>query len=443
MPNPVDDIPLGPGHIALPLDPDEPSSAPNLPSRFAARTFHRRVLYVIATCCALLLLAVWIRPPESSEDLSREIIFTDIAEDPRLQSYESPDDAEYCGEWLPQESSGSASTAFLLPIDADLLFFLSRGPLSGQISIVETANYTATGPIEVNITARYREAADLEKTRACRMGGANEHGLLLWADGAQDVRLNITVALPSGVRGYKDLSTDLPRFSHTTGNFYTIWSSLSFGIIRFKTSDAPINFVSMSGLSAFMQTSNAKVEGFFNGLDGVAVQTSNAAVDLTAIMYGKDTGSESQVNITTSNGPITANLGLVSDYDNAILRATARTSNAALTIHAPSRTMLAAEKNVSFFLDASTSKGAAAAYLFSAYEGAYDLWTTRSKAQVEGVKDLADPLGKGRRRSVAKTSTGRHAQGNIHWSKDGNRPESDERGYVRMSTTVSPVTLRI
>ncbi|KAF7335562.1 hypothetical protein MVEN_02210200 [Mycena venus] len=444
MPNPVDDAPVGPGKVALPLDSDPHDLPPN--NTAYLRKFRRRVFHVVAVCCTLALVAFWLRPSavrRRDDDFSSKAPLSDIANDPRLESYQTPGNADHCADWLTGPD-GLASASFELPTAADLLFFLSRGPVSGHISIVESANYS-TGPIEVSVTAHSGE--NLDQTKVCRMGAADEHGILLWAeprhphgDPTGNLRFNITVALPSGVRNYKDLTTDLVLFSHGTDDFFSPWSPSSFEVIRLKTSNAAINFRGLVGRSAFIQTTNAKLEGFFSGLE-VSAQTSNAPIDIIATMFGERSGSESRVNLKTSNGAITAHLGLVSDYENNILRAVAQTSGASLTIHAPGRLMLA--KNSSFFLDASTSVGPATAYLYPEYEGLYDLRTTRAEAQLRGAKDLADPSGKGRHRTVAKKSTGRHAQGRIYWSHDGKPAAASERGSVKITTSVSPVVLYI
>jgi hypothetical protein len=137
-------------------------------------------------------------------------------------------------------------------------------------------------------------------------------------DPRRDIRFNITVALPSGVRDYKDITTDLARFSHSFDHFFDLWSPTSLEVIRLKVSNAAINFgVSLSvsyvilllkssfqslvGHSAFIQTSNAKAEGFFSGVE-LGVQTSNAPIEVTALMFGETTGTESRVQLKTSNG---------------------------------------------------------------------------------------------------------------------------------------------
>jgi hypothetical protein len=89
-----------------------------------------------------------------------------------------PEDADYCAEWF-QGAENLASASFELPAVADLLFFLSRGPVSGHIDVIQTPNYSR-GPIEVNVTAQYHHGEDLERTKLCRIGAANEHGVLIW-----------------------------------------------------------------------------------------------------------------------------------------------------------------------------------------------------------------------------------------------------------------------
>jgi hypothetical protein len=102
-----------------------------------------------------------------------------------------------------------------------------------------------------------------------------------------------------------------------------------------------------------------------------------------------------------------------------------------------------AGKNSGFFLDASTSVGPAKVYLYSGFEGAYDLQTSLAEARIEETTDPSDPAGKGRLRTVTKTSTGKHAQGIIYWSEDGEPTEGVERGSVKVTTSVSPVELYI
>ncbi|KAJ7758896.1 hypothetical protein B0H14DRAFT_2975483 [Mycena olivaceomarginata] len=426
MPNLVDDAPVGPGEILLPPDSDATEPV-QLDTRLPK--FRRRVFYVVTICCALLLVTFWlVRRPERVGPGVPGAPFLDIADDARLEPYQTPENAEYCADWFAR-AEDDASVSFELPTDADLLLFLSRGPISGEIFITKTPDYS-NGP-------------DLERTKVCRMGAANEHGVLLWAeprhphgDPKRDVSFNIEVALPTGVRDYKDLTTDLALFSHRVDGFFDLWSPTSFEVVRLKTSNALMSHGSLVGRAGFFQTSNAKVEGFFCGYE-YAVQTSNAPIDATALMFGESAGSESQVQLKTSNGEINANLGIISDYANNILRAVVETSNAPLTL----QTRLTA-RNASFFLDATASAAAATLHLDPQYEGPYDLQTTVALASVIET-EADDPSGTGRRRTVTRKSTGHHAQGNIYWSQDGEPPSGFERGSVKFATTVFPVELHI
>lgn len=69
-------------------------------------------------------------------------------------------------------------TSFELPMTADLLFFLSRGGVSGHINIIRAR--VSPPIVQVIVTAQYHKPEDLERTKACRMGHANEHGVLIW-----------------------------------------------------------------------------------------------------------------------------------------------------------------------------------------------------------------------------------------------------------------------
>ncbi|KAJ6632148.1 hypothetical protein B0H10DRAFT_1937835 [Mycena sp. CBHHK59/15] len=441
-----------PGPIALPLDSDE---APQVATDGGGlRKFRRRVFSVFTVCCIITLVGFWERTPKVGrgvDDLGHTV---GVAYDPRLESYQNPADAKKCAEWPFDDTdlvSGTeperhlSSMSFELPAEADLLFFLSRGPVFGHVDIIKTSEYS-TGPIEVNVTAQYHDLADLKRTTVCRMGqdASNEHGLLVWAeprhphgDPQRDVRFNITIALPSGLRRYRDLTTDLPMFSHIA-SFFDFWSPTEFGVIRLKSSLATINHGSLMGESAFIQTSNAKVEGFFAGTQKLSVQTSNSPINSVALMIGESRGSEVDVELRTSNGDIESNLGIMTDFPDTVLRATLQTSVGSLKIGTPTRM---GATNSSFFLDASTSVSPATLYLHPEYEGTYDLGTSLSTARVEVDKDISDPIGKGRQRMVRKTTTGSHAEGYIYWSDDGEPTEGVQQGAVKIKTSTSPITV--
>ncbi|KAK7039345.1 hypothetical protein R3P38DRAFT_2899015 [Favolaschia claudopus] len=443
MPNPVDDYPAGTGAIKLPLDGVSETRSRSSKLR---RAIWLTVLYtsIALACCSLLILSYYKNRSLHNND---EAPLISPAEDSRLEPYQTPENAHSCADWSENSRDWHS---FELPPDAHLLFLLSRGPgIYGEVNIIKTSQYSR-GPIEVNITAEYETHTDLLRTKLCRMGSATEHGILLWADpyhphGASmrsSVRFNITVALPTGVRDYKDITTDLAHFSHHVGDFFDIWSPTSFDVIRLKSSNAEINHGALIGRAGFFETSNSDVRGFFGGFD-YEVKTSNAQIQATAFMFGESTGSEARVKLQTSNGEIVAALGLTSDFSDSTLRAVVETSNAAITLSNPKQGMM--PDNVSFFLDASTSNAPAQLHLFPEYEGPYDLQTTQAAARVKEISGaVPDPAGKGRHRTVTKTGDGSsHAQGKVYWSHDGNPPEGFERGHIKITTSVSPIELHI
>ncbi|KAJ6482994.1 hypothetical protein DFH09DRAFT_1212771 [Mycena vulgaris] len=273
------------------------------------------------------------------------------------------------------------------------------------------------------------------------MGGAKEHGVLVWAqprhphaDPNEDVRVNITVALPTSVLHYGDFTTDLPLFAHSIDDFFDLWNPNEFEAIRLKTSNADINHGEIIARALFIQTSNAMVEGFFGGVE-LSVETTNAPIRVVAWMWGKTDAAESQVQLKTSNGPINVQMLIVPKYKDNIFRIMAQTSGASLNLE------IAQGGDTRLFLDASTSFEPVTVSLASRYEGTYDLQTTSAQVQVDLDMDAHDPTGHGRHRTVKKTSEGEHAQGSIYWSGDDETTPGLQWGSVKVTTSQSPIKM--
>ncbi|KAF8145188.1 hypothetical protein K438DRAFT_1782127 [Mycena galopus ATCC 62051] len=448
MPNPVDDSPKPPGAIALPADGSELQRHDTATRR---SKFRRSVIYFLLICLALALAGFTIC---SGRAIDWRLGAVDIARDARLQAYQTPGSAQYCGEWTSGgplvNGSHLAHTSFELPITADLLFFLSRGGVSGHINIIKARVSPAI--VQVNVTAEYHKPDDLERTKACRMGHANEHGVLIWAGPRHphdptdnSVRVSITVAVPSstGVTLYKDLSTDLPLFSHTLDNFFMLFLPWTvFEHIRLRASGADIQYGSLIARAAFIHTTNGKVEGLFSGYE-LKVHASNSPIDSVALMQAESAGSEPRVELKTSNGEIKSTIRFLPSPefpDNVVLRAVVQTSGASLAIIAPVQSM---EYKTRFFLDASTSGAPASVSLSPQYEGTYDLRTSLgAHVHIEEGEEVSDPAGKGRNRTVSRrNSTGERIQGCIYWSNDGEPTEGVQRGAVKVTTSAAPVRL--
>ncbi|KAJ7473735.1 hypothetical protein B0H11DRAFT_2236565 [Mycena galericulata] len=375
-------------------------------------------------------------------------VFVKSADDPRLEWYQNTNDAKYCLEWEADAEQNLAFASLELPTTASLLFFLSRGPVAGHIEIYRRPGRNQPEAL-VNVTTQYHAFEDLSRTKVCRMGSGDEHGVLLWAEysraltqPAQDVRFHITVQLPArgGLKEYKDLSTDLPLFSHELDDFTDVWGGALFEVVRLKSSNAPIDHGGLIAHSAFIQTSNAEIRGLFLGFGEYSVQTSNAPILSTALLAtDEDRPSGPRVDLRTSNGKINALLLLA---NNTVLSAEIHTTLAPLEITVYQHNN-GAQTSV-FRLSASTSAARAALHLDSGYEGTYELHTrSPGEASVEENPDVEDPLGLGRLRTVTREPTERpaHLRGNVFWSEAGEPGGMADRGFITVSTSVEHVEL--
>ncbi|KAF5381737.1 hypothetical protein D9615_005390 [Tricholomella constricta] len=406
-----------------------------------------RVLTLLA---ALALVSIVFYAFTCAPTSLRDETTANIAGDPRLEPYQSPDDAEICADWpITDKGLGPhlSTVSFELPGTSDLMFLLSRGPAAGRLSIITNPDRSSK-VIEVNVTAQYAKRTDLQRTKACRTGrdSKNEHGVLIWAQPrhphydrqVDPVSFNITVALPQSLRKYRDLSTDLPTFSHHIGDFFNFWSATAFNTIRLKTSHAPIYYDALCGETAFIQTNDAEVKGLFYGWNTLSVRTSNAQIHTVAMMVPQAQGSETKVHLETSNAPVEAYLSVGSDFTEAKLTATIHTSNGKLNINMPRNQF---GDNATFYLDASTSNAPATVMLHPDYEGNYDLKTSIADALIEET-DMKDPSGMGRERTVERTSGGHRARGSIFWSYNGEpSEEGKKRGSVKVRSSKLPVKM--
>ncbi|KAG6856856.1 hypothetical protein H0H87_012673 [Tephrocybe sp. NHM501043] len=407
------------------------------PPEAKPRKIHR-ALSIIAIVTLVILagraLVLW-----NNHSVEGELDSRWTAYDTRLEPYALPESAEHCATWLDSSEPSQSTVSFELPGKAELLFFLSRGPNSGQFNI-EKAPYSSSQAIGVTVTAHYTHREDLEYAKACRTGDSSkeEHGLLIWTPSHPHrrrnlVTFNITVALPQSLKEYKDLSTDLALFSHHVGDFFDLWSPTFFRTLRFNSYDASIDF-GVPGESAYIETSSAQVQGFFAGVKSLAVRTSNAPIHSNAIMLAQAPGSETHIDLETTNSPIEAGLSVMSDHPKPKLTANIRTSNGALNVYGPRQPM--GDGDSSFHLDAVTSNAPATIRLHPDYEGTFDLETSWAKASVkEAPGPNRDPAGKKRERTVRRTEEGPHTEGDIFWSHDG-KPEEGTlaRGSVRVFT---------
>lgn len=80
------------------------------------------------------------------------------------------------------------------------------------------------------------------------------------------------------------------------------------------------------------------------------------------------------------------------------------------------------------------------AVLHRAYEGTFALSTTNAGAVLDRLRDVEDPSGHGRERSVTKRIVGNRISGRVDWV-----PSSyyDQAGSVNLATTNEMITLTV
>ncbi|KAJ7221730.1 hypothetical protein GGX14DRAFT_430861 [Mycena pura] len=304
------------------------------------------------------------------------------------------DKAQECAKWPISTDSNISTVSFDLLKGADLLFTLSRGPVTGQFELIRKTNYSYPGASPY-IT--------------CRVGNdtRNERGVLIWGE-------------PLAGRY-------LAMFSHYIGGgFDDWWSPTRFRDLRFKSSDASILFDSHF---------NAPVDAASK-----YVQTSNSPLRAQAWMNGQGAGSG--ITLNNSNGTIVGAFGVTTSRNVTTVKASIQTSHAAVRIDAdPWQTMTT---NWSLILDVSTSEAGVSVYLPPAYEGGYDVQTTEARALVDVDPDVSDPSGMKRQRTVRSTGKGPNAQGYMYWSSNGDPSEEGRhRGFVSIRSTKSDVAMYV
>ncbi|KAJ7064129.1 hypothetical protein C8F01DRAFT_1250381 [Mycena amicta] len=367
-----------------------------------------------------------------------------LAEDPRLEPYQTPENAQFCADWIVDpEHPTTASVEFDLPFDDDkLTFFLARtagaedDALHGKIQFQQDTNGVGVARVAATVHLADMDSdsnALLRGVKVCRMGSEEkrEHGVLFWASLSeldQAAHLEVSVLLPptpEGTEPNHDLTTDLPLFIHELGSLFTFWGMTVLQSIRLRSTNAAISSgVLVASQVALIQTSNASVDGWFWGR-GLRIATTNGTINSTIVPFNEVPGSETQLDFRTSNGDINvAIFASLSPMSNNTLAVSAHTSNGNLTIHNGFDS-----RDATLRLDASTTAGSAEVRVGTSFEGTYELETTDHEASVVPDPDTKDPLGKDRTRVVTREDGGEWPEkvhGEIYWAQDGQRQESGE-----------------
>ncbi|TFK87391.1 hypothetical protein K466DRAFT_565394 [Polyporus arcularius HHB13444] len=343
-----------------------------------------------------------------------------------------------------------ANTSVTLPLAAEELYFVAEGAQMGGHFEVSRTGTTGSDDVLVDIQAVYRREQSLEELTTNHMHSEDEkHGIrisrrtgheLLKMFSDQAIQFHIHVRLPSSsppnnahILRVNALSTDLPRFSH---HLHRFGESVQFDRVTLRTSQCPIDAELLAARAVSLSTSNGEVRGTFKTSDLLQVDTSNARVSVDAALNSCSDREASQMALQTSNGPIQANICLVSDTPlvEGSFDVVARTTNGPLTV-------VFAEQKVNSRLGASlhTTNAPASVKMAPAFEGQFELRSSSFlPPTITESRVPQDRTGHGRVRFITKQSVRPGMlSGNVLWGKAA--AEGAKHGRVEVQTTNAPL----
>ncbi|KAF8273741.1 hypothetical protein EI94DRAFT_1826128 [Lactarius quietus] len=375
---------------------------------------------------------------------------------PRTHPGESIDSCVESADWTeidPPEEHDSHElpvwqrAELSLPTDADDVFLLSRGTHAlGHLQVIEVSDREDIG---VEVIVGYHDVGDLfERSSLCTLRrGDNGHGIGIFTprfDHRHHERdrifFNITLSLPENkeVVTLPHFETRLPSFSQVVAGLPTH----DFASISLHSTNRPILVHNIVGDKIRIRSRNGPIEGSFNTSSSLDVQTSNSPVRVVVNAFNQNNSAPTSVKIRTRNGLLSADLSLVSTFENGTSGAftvVTRTSNSPLDInfsdHAPDGLLR---------LDARTSNSPAQVSLHPSFEGTLQLRTSLFAANVSPDLEVEDPAGRGRTRSVNVSTIGRHSRilhGDVSWKPEDEALKPD--GKVEVLTSNSPLQVRL
>ncbi|TFK45094.1 hypothetical protein BDQ12DRAFT_642266 [Crucibulum laeve] len=364
----------------------------------------------------------------TSEEWSRDLS-SHIADFPSLDAYLPPSAFPY-----------TSKTTFSLPLSSDVLFLLSRGPLSsGSVDIVTSSEEGEA--VKVDVVVKYFREHVRDISNVClvsRKDGEIGIGIFSpeWANHHRiedQLYFEVVVSLPRTSNGKPLLinrfETDVLNTPHRIGD---LSKSVIFQSIDLKGSNAPIYAKSIRAHNANIHTSNGPIQGIFNTSHSLVLETSNSPIRVQIGMTNDKDGPASEVTLHSTNGAVESDISLMStSKKGGTFNVKSRTSNGPLRVN-----FLASPIDSTLHLNGKTSNNVAEISLDTSYEGKFLLKTSNHAATLRKRRDVEDPRGQERKRTVNYKSTRGTIVGDVHWSND-----SKAEGTVRVVTSNSPVVL--
>ncbi|KAH9036846.1 hypothetical protein EDB85DRAFT_1938979 [Lactarius pseudohatsudake] len=326
--------------------------------------------------------------------LRRRWVLTSIWPIPRTRPGEAIDSCVESADWTevdprdldnPLGFSVWQQAELSLPTDADDIFLLSRGLHAfGHLEIIEAADREDIG---VEVVVGYHDGQ-----RSIRKTPSFDHRHRHHERERDLIFFNITLSLPEG----KEV-TIVPRFETRLPLFSQIVAGLPTHA-----------FVLLATRSASTREMG-RLRALFNTSSSLDIETSNTPVKVVVNALNQNNSAPTIVNIRTSNSVLSADLSLISTFENSTSGAftvVTRTSNSPLEInfsdHAPDGLLK---------LDAHTSNSPVEVRLHPSFEGTFKLQTSLFSATVSPDLEVVDPAARSVRYS-------RIIHGDVAWKPE-------------------------
>jgi len=333
----------------------------------------------------------------------------------------------------------------LSPKHPDDIFLVSKGfNAMGVLHITEAADREDIG---VEVIVGFHENSDtFEKMRLCTLRrGDKGHGVGILIPPFRhrfrrrgSMFFNITVSLPEGkdVTTIPHFATHLPMFGHVIKKLPTH----KFDSVSFNSARSPIYVENLVGDKIRIHSKGGPIEGTFNTTSSLDIKTCNSPVAVVVNAFNQDNAVPTKVHIRSNNGPVAAELALISTHKNqtsGFFVVRTHTSNAPLAVNFTEQPPDAVLK-----LEAHTSNSPTQVHLDPSFEGDFELRTSILPAVVNVDDDVKDPAGRGRKRVVDFKKVGRFARvvhGDVAWVPQDKALAP--AGKVEVSTSHSPLRL--
>ncbi|EPT02472.1 hypothetical protein FOMPIDRAFT_1118373 [Fomitopsis schrenkii] len=342
-----------------------------------------------------------------------------------------------------------AQTSFDLPLDSDELFFVSHGTsnfANGFITITDDGE-PGSDIVKVDVLGYYNSQHHFEElTKVCKLNpddGKNGVGIFAphrWSghhDNRHRTQFSIIVRIPPSTDGSRTtvskLTTDLAIFVHNVGD---LKHTVHFNELSLSTTNTPIHVDSVVADAAYAHSTNGIISGHFNTSDSLILETTNGPITAVIGLFN-DHSTATKARLHTTNGPISANVSLFATTDSSTgglfdVSTTSTNSPVRVTFpHAPVDHVLT--------LAARTTNSPLDLVLHPAFEGAFALHGARWFApRVQVSEDVADPADRGRRRDVSFRQVQRgEVSGVVRWVP----AEERELGLVTAETSNMVISL--